>query len=69
MQIVRIGSIADEDTWLIKRKIAELCDTTQKNISQHIECIYKGGEWERNLTNKKLKCLMKMAVNEFRRLL
>lgn len=44
---------SDEDIWLTQGQIAELYDTTQQNISQHIEGIYKDGELERNSINKK----------------
>ena len=44
---------SDEDIWLTQGQIAELYDTTQQNISQHIESIYKDNELERNRTNKK----------------
>lgn len=44
---------SDEDIWLTQGQIAELYNTTQQNISQHIESIYKDEELERNSTNKK----------------
>ena len=43
----------DEDLWLTQQQIAELYDTTQQNISQHIDSIYKEGELDREATNKK----------------
>ena len=33
----------DEDLWLTQQQIAELYDTTQQNLSQHIDSIYKSG--------------------------
>ena len=44
---------SDEDIWLTQPQIAELYDTTQQNISQHIDSIYQESELERNRTNKK----------------
>ena len=32
---------ADEDLWLTQNQLAEIYDTTQQNISQHIEGIYQ----------------------------
>ncbi len=43
---------ADEDLWLTQNQIAELYDTTQQNISQHIDRIYDVGELEREATHK-----------------
>ena len=44
---------SDEDLWLTQAQIAELYDTTQQNISQHIESIFRDGELQRTATNKK----------------
>ena len=44
---------SDEDLWLTQQQIAELYDTTQQNISQHIDSIDKDGELDRGATNKK----------------
>ena len=38
---------SDEDLWLTQNQIAELYDTTQQNISQHIEGIYQDSELDR----------------------
>ncbi len=43
----------DEDLWLTQNQIAEIYKTTQENISMHIKNIYRDGELENNLTNKK----------------
>lgn len=43
----------DEDLWLTQPQIAEFYDTTQQNISQHIDSIYSDGELDREATNKK----------------
>ena len=47
------GRFSDVDLWLTQQQIAELYDTTQQNISQHIDSIYKDGELDRGATNKK----------------
>lgn len=44
---------SDEDLWLTQNQMAELYDTTQQNISQHIDSIYRDGELVREATNKK----------------
>ena len=44
---------SDEDLWLTQNQIAELYDTTQQNISQHIDGIYKDGELDFESTHKK----------------
>lgn len=44
---------SDEDIWLTQNQMAEIYDTTQQNISQHIDSIYKDGELDHTGTNKK----------------
>jgi hypothetical protein len=44
---------AEEDLWLTQKQIAEIYDTTQQNISQHIEGIYKDEELQSEATHKK----------------
>ncbi|MBN1191526.1 MAG: virulence RhuM family protein [Dehalococcoidales bacterium] len=44
---------ADEDLWLTELQIAEIYDTTQQNINQHIRNIYKAGELPTETTSKK----------------
>lgn len=44
---------SDEDLWLTQNQIAELYDTTQQNISQHIDGIYNDGELDKDATHKK----------------
>ena len=44
---------ADEDLWLTQNQLAEIYDTTQQNISQHIEGIYQDKELDRKATNTK----------------
>ena len=44
----------DEDLWLTQNQLADIYDTTQQKISQHIEGIYQDKELDREATNKKL---------------
>lgn len=44
---------SDEDIWLTQDQIAELYDTTQPNISQHITSILSDGELDDEATHKK----------------
>lgn len=39
--------------WLTQNQLADIYDTTQQNISQHIEGIYQDKELDREATNKK----------------
>ena len=43
----------NEDIWLTQNQIAEIYKTTQQNISQHINSIYKDNELSADSTNKK----------------
>ena len=53
-EITRVSvRFADEDVWLTQNQLAEIYDTTQQNISLHIENIYKDGELELEATHKK----------------
>ena len=44
---------ADEDLWITQNQLAEIYDTTQQNISQHIDGIYRDNELDKAATNKK----------------
>ena len=53
-EITRVSvRFADEDVWLTQNQLAEIYDTTQQNISLHIENIYKDGELDFEATHKK----------------
>jgi len=41
-----------EDIWLTQNQIADIYETTQQNISQHINSIYKDNELNKESTNK-----------------
>ena len=43
---------SDEDVWLKQAQLAEICDTTQENISMHIKNIYKDAELQEDQTYK-----------------
>lgn len=52
--IIKINVIfVNEDIWLTQNQIAEIYKTTQQNISQHINSIYKDNELLADSTNKK----------------
>ena len=44
---------ADDDLWLTQKQIAEIYDTTQQNVSLHIEGIFNDGELDIESTHKK----------------
>ena len=53
-EITRVSvRFADEDLWLTQNQLAEIYCTTQQNISQHVDNIYKDGELAIEATNKK----------------
>ncbi len=58
---------SDEDIWLTQGQIAELYETTQQNISQHIEGIYKDGELEKDSTNKKFLLVRMEGTRQVKR--
>ena len=42
-----------DDLWLTQSQIAEIYDTTQQNVSQHLDGIFKDGELDAEATHKK----------------
>ena len=53
-EITRVSvRFADENLWLTQNQLAEIYCTTQQNISQHVDNIYKDGELTIEATNKK----------------
>ena len=53
-EITRVSvRFANEDLWLTQNQLAEIYCTTQQNISQHVDNIYKDGELTIEATNKK----------------
>lgn len=58
---------ADEDLWLTQSQLAEIYDTTQQNISQHIEGIYQDKELDREATNKKFLLVRNEGTRQVKR--
>ncbi len=58
---------SDEDLWLTQVQIAELYDTTQQNISQHIESIFRDGELQKTATNKKFLLVRTEGTRQVKR--
>lgn len=58
---------ADEDLWLTQNQLAEIYNTTQQNISQHIEGIYQDKELEREATNKKFLLVRTEGTRQVKR--
>lgn len=58
---------ADEDLWLTQSQLAEIYDTTQQNISQHIEGIYQDKELDREATNKKFLLVRTEGTRQVKR--
>ena len=58
---------ADEDLWLTQAQLAEIYDTTQQNISQHIDGIYSDGELDREETNKKFLLVREEGMRQVKR--
>ncbi len=67
-EITRVSvRFADEDVWLTQNQLAEIYDTTQQNISSHIENIYSDGELDRIPTNKKFLSVQTEGSRQVRR--
>lgn len=58
-----------ETVWLTQPLIAELFQTTQQNISQHILSIYEEGELAPETTHKKFLSVRSEGKREVKRLL
>ena len=58
---------SDEDIWVTQQQLAEVYDTTQQNISQHIDGIYKEGELMPEATNKKFLLVRTEGGRQVRR--
>lgn len=44
---------ADDDLWLTQNQIAEIYDSSQQNVSHHLDGIFKDGELDAGATHKK----------------
>ena len=58
---------ADEDLWLTQAQLAEIYDTTQQNISQHVDGIYSDGELDREATNKEFLLVREEGMRQVKR--
>ena len=58
---------SNEDIWVTQQQLAEIYDTTQQNISQHIDGIYKDGELFSEATNKKFLLVRTEGNRQVRR--
>lgn len=58
---------SDEDLWLTQNQMAEIYDTTQQNISQHIDNIYNDKELEKEVTNKKFLLVQTEGTRQVKR--
>lgn len=58
---------SNEDIWVTQQQLAEVYDTTQQNISQHIDGIYKDGELVQESTNKKFLLVRTEGNRQVRR--
>ncbi|MGI6607663.1 MAG: virulence RhuM family protein [Erysipelotrichaceae bacterium] len=58
---------SDEDIWVTQQQLAEVYDTTQQNISQHIDGIYKDGELMPGATNKKFLLVRTEGTRQVKR--
>ncbi|MDR3120965.1 MAG: virulence RhuM family protein [Clostridiales bacterium] len=58
---------SDEDLWLTQLQIAEIYDTTQQNIDQHIKNIYADGELLPETTYKKFLLVRTEGMRQVQR--
>lgn len=59
--------LEDETVWLSQQGMAELFQTTQQNISQHIQAVYEEGELSRGATHKKYLSVRQEGNREVKR--
>ena len=58
---------SEEDIWVTQQQLAEVYDTTQQNISQNIDGIYKDGELMPGATNKKFLLVRTEGARQVKR--
>lgn len=56
-----------EDMWLTQKQIAEIYDTTQQNVSQHIDSILKDQELQVEATHKKFLLVQNEGTRQVKR--
>lgn len=67
-EIIRVSvRFSDEDLWLTQNQLAEIYCTTQQNISQHVDNIYKDGELFTEATNKKFLLVRTEGTRQVKR--
>ncbi len=59
--------LEDETVWLPQQLMADLFQTTQQNISQHIKAIYEEGELDPAATHKKFLSVRREGSRQVRR--
>lgn len=59
--------LADETVWLTQPLMADLFQTTQQNISQHVRNVYDEGELAPEATNKKFLSVRREGAREVQR--
>lgn len=59
--------LQDETLWLTQQQLAELFQTTQQNISSHIQNIYEEDELQREATHKQFLSVQREGAREVRR--
>lgn len=66
-EITRVSvRFADEDLWLTQKQLAEIYDTTQQNIAQHIVNIYRDNELD-EATHKKFLLVQNEGSRQVKR--
>lgn len=66
-EITRVSvRFADEDVWLTQNQLAEIYDTTQQNIAQHIAGIYRDNELD-EATHKKFLLVRTEGTRQVKR--
>ncbi|MDR1974521.1 MAG: virulence RhuM family protein [Bacteroidales bacterium] len=58
---------ADEDLWLTQKQLAEIYNTTQQNVSQHIDGIIQDGELFEESTHKKFLLVQTEGTRQVKR--
>ncbi len=61
--------LQDETVWLTQPLMAELLQTTQQKVSQHIQNIYQEGELHQEETHKKFLSVRQEGVRQVQRTL
>ena len=57
----------NSDVWLTQNQLAEIYNTTQQNVSQHIESVYKDSELQKEATHKKFLLVQNEGKRQVKR--